>query len=89
MALLRSLPTNAESAKPLNAVYDDIKDKLSFNASRETVAQLLILDDMFSLEWSGIPSFEIIRFSRAMHALAVAVSNTETSAPELNRLCGN
>ncbi len=57
--------TIAPGISQLRPLYDKILDE----ASDEHGHNLVILDDISSLEWTGIPLQDILRFARALTAL--------------------
>ncbi|KDN37633.1 hypothetical protein RSAG8_10038, partial [Rhizoctonia solani AG-8 WAC10335] len=60
-------PPLATSLRPLYDVIQHAFEQLSPNA----VGKLLILGDVSTLEWIGLPATEVSRFVRAVRALAV------------------
>ncbi|CAE6474731.1 unnamed protein product [Rhizoctonia solani] len=65
-------PPLATSLRPLYDVIQQAFERLSPNA----VGKLLILGDVSTLEWMGIPATEVSRFVRAVRALAVKASSS-------------
>lgn len=57
----------------LRAVFDRVKEYLPSEAENSS-SNLLILDDISSLEWMGVSSSEVQRFARALRALCLKVS---------------
>ncbi|ELU42376.1 hypothetical protein AG1IA_03591 [Rhizoctonia solani AG-1 IA] len=64
-------PPLATSLRPLYDVIQQALEQLSPSAT----GKLLILSDVSSLEWIGIPATEVSRFVRAVRALAVKASS--------------
>lgn len=62
-----SLDENMEV--PLQALFREIKTILTRFSAEADNAVSVILDDLASLEWMGIPAADIIRFARALCAL--------------------
>ncbi|KAG8688836.1 hypothetical protein FRC11_004680 [Ceratobasidium sp. 423] len=67
-----SCPPLATSLRPLYDVIQHAFERLTPSA----VGKLLILGDVSSLEWIGIPATEVSRFVRAVRALAVKASSS-------------
>ena len=76
MDLLAGLQT--ENYKLLHAenglrmAFERVRQNLSSDPENSNTT-LLILDDISSLEWMGVPSAEVQRFVRALRALCLKV----------------
>ena len=85
---LQNVPTNPKSlifvevssqikepsgSSVLRLIYDQVCATLSSNHERQI---LVILDDITTLEWIGIPTLDLTRFSRALRALCLEVSHS-------------
>ncbi|OSX65827.1 hypothetical protein POSPLADRAFT_1132164, partial [Postia placenta MAD-698-R-SB12] len=53
----------------LKSVFDKVRASLNQKSSQKDLQRLVILDDIATLEWIGIPVLELVRFARALCAL--------------------
>lgn len=60
------------SDKPLMNLLEELKRLL--NVSLAEVRSSVILDDIASLQWMGIPAPDLVRFTRALSALCRKVN---------------
>jgi hypothetical protein len=70
----------------LKSVFDAVHSILSKEDGNNSQS-IVMLDDIVSLHWIGFPSLELIRFSRALHALClkVPISSSYTVSSTENR----
>lgn len=52
----------------LRPAYEELQDHLS-DAEAQSTPILVILDDISSLHWIGVPTQDLLRFARAIAAL--------------------
>ena len=61
-----------DAQRGLKALYDLVQTSLQAEGASADV--LVIVDDLSTLEWIGIPSLELTRFVRALHASCLQVT---------------
>lgn len=61
--------TKPEGHPTLRELYDNIRSILATLQEGSQKAPLIILDDLASMEWMGVPVVEIVRFARALCGL--------------------
>ncbi|KAI0743659.1 hypothetical protein C8Q80DRAFT_1237014 [Daedaleopsis nitida] len=85
-------PTMPEGHPTLREVYDNIRSILATLKDGSEKPPLIILDDLASMEWMGLPIDEIVRFARALcgmcrkHASSLILRHHITTPDEPDEL---
>ncbi|OSD04129.1 hypothetical protein PYCCODRAFT_1365097 [Trametes coccinea BRFM310] len=66
---IASTAIDGESSVPLKELFQKISATLIQLSSESGIDLLVVLDDIASLEWVGIPAADVVRFARALCAL--------------------
>ncbi|EED85159.1 predicted protein [Postia placenta Mad-698-R] len=67
--LSSNVSAGAHASVSLKSVFDKVRASLDQKPSQADSQRLIILDDIATLEWIGIPVLELVRFTRALCAL--------------------